>query len=161
MCLRDLAFLGVCCPQQTSGVFDCAFLEAWGGMQTRVLDNLRSGTAAVRCKSAAGSGPRQRSPHVRRWSISIRAIAADGGQHGPGADGQQARLPSLHRIQAPTPQASREHPVDVDQELWTLLDLCTHEELEEVYNILWGAHCRGIAGVAIVMGVAAVEGVAL
>lgn len=61
--------------------------------------------------------------------------------------GHNKRSRPLQALQLPTPsddvnerfEACTSPPVDVDQELWEVLDLCSIDELEEVYDCLFGA----------------------
>lgn len=86
-------------------------------------------------------------PHNR--TLVPRAASA---AERPGGDGSTLpKLPPLRRIRSLAPAADadvNQPPIDVDQELWELLELCSIEELEELHGILFGeaaaVHCWGL-----------------
>lgn len=97
------------------------------------------------CTCIAGGSAQRRCYAVRS---AVRAAA-----HQPADDRSSApRLPALHRVRrlpgsAASPPPLQPPPVDVDQELWEVLDLCSVEELEELHDILFGGQ-RWLTAVA-------------
>lgn len=67
--------------------------------------------------------------------------AAPAAERPGGEASARSKLPPLRRIRSVAPAAdadASQPPVDVDRELWEVLELCSIEELEELHDILFG-----------------------